>query len=117
MNPIKVIILFVFCAISLASDSDDEGGVREKRVKSKNVVVPPGQHRLQVDYLSDLSNLDTKGKVLHRFGCTKESSLFQSSYCLWYSRKTTGSKSQGGTSFDQNLKLIATFASCEQFCK
>jgi len=70
---------------ALASDSDDEGGVREKRVKSKNVVVPPGQHRLQ------------------------------SSYCLWYSRKTTGSKSQGGTSFDQNLKLIATFASCEQF--
>jgi len=69
---------------ALACDSDDEGGVREKKVKSKNVVVPPGQHRLQ------------------------------SSYCLWYSRKTTGSK-QGQSSFDQNLKLIATFASCEQF--
>ena len=40
--------------------------------------------------------------------------IFQSSYCLWYSRKITGSK-QGQNSFDQNLKLIATFASCEQF--
>jgi len=69
---------------ALASDSDEEGGVREKKVKSKNVVVPPGHHRLQ------------------------------SSYCLWYSRKITGSK-QGQNSFDQNLKLIATFASCEQF--
>jgi len=39
----------------------------------------------------------------------------QSTYCLWYSRKVTGKQAQN--SFDQNLKLIATFASCEQFWK
>ena len=37
----------------------------------------------------------------------------QSAYCLWYSRKVSGKQAQN--SFDQNLKLIATFASCEQF--
>merc|ERR1712172_289824 len=37
---------------------------------------------------------------------------FQSTYCLWYSRKASG-KSQN--SFDQNLQLIGSFATCEKF--
>jgi len=37
----------------------------------------------------------------------------QSPYCLWYSRKASGKSHQG--SFDQNLQLIGSFATCEQF--
>ena len=39
----------------------------------------------------------------------------QSSYTLWFSRKPAGKQAQNN--FEQNLKLIATFASCEQFWK
>ena len=39
----------------------------------------------------------------------------QSSYALWFSRKPTGKQAQNN--FEQNLKLIATFSTCEQFWK
>merc|ERR1712012_111934 len=37
----------------------------------------------------------------------------QSPYCLWYSRKSSSKSHQ--SSFDQNLVLVGSFASCEQF--
>merc|ERR1711881_169798 len=40
---------------------------------------------------------------------------FQSTYCLWYSRKASGKSHQN--SFDQNLQLLGSFATCEQFWK
>jgi len=89
-----------FEALHVSDDSDsDEGesgkggpsGSRKGKGKAGgagSVVVPPEEHRLQ------------------------------STYCLWYSRKVTGKQaSQQMSSFDQNLKLIATFASAEQFWK
>ena len=36
----------------------------------------------------------------------------QSQYCLWYSRRSPGKQNHN---FDQNLKLIGRFGSCEQF--
>jgi len=36
----------------------------------------------------------------------------QSQYCLWYSRRGPGKQSHN---FDQNLKLLGRFATCEQF--
>ena len=36
----------------------------------------------------------------------------QSQYCLWYSRRNPGKQSHN---FDQNLKLIGRFGTCEQF--
>lgn len=39
----------------------------------------------------------------------------QSAYCLWYSRKSSGKSHQA--TFDQNLQLIGSFATCEQFWK
>jgi len=36
----------------------------------------------------------------------------QSQYCLWYSRRGPGKQNHN---FDQNLKLIGRFGSCEQF--
>ena len=39
----------------------------------------------------------------------------QSAYCLWYSRKSSGKSHQ--QNFDQNLQLIGSFATCEQFWK
>ena len=36
----------------------------------------------------------------------------QSQYCLWYSRRSPGKQSHN---FDQNLKLIGRFGTCEQF--
>jgi len=38
----------------------------------------------------------------------------QYAYCLWFSRRTPGNKSSS-QSYDQNLKIIGTFASVEQF--
>lgn len=38
----------------------------------------------------------------------------QSQYCLWYSRRSPGQGKQNHN-FDQNLKLIGRFGSCEQF--
>jgi len=37
----------------------------------------------------------------------------QSPYCLWYSEKIR----KGAQSFDQNLQLLGSFATCEQFWK
>merc|ERR1711894_598283 len=37
----------------------------------------------------------------------------QSTYCLWYSKKASGKSHQN--SFDQNLQLIGSFATCEKF--
>ncbi len=37
----------------------------------------------------------------------------QSMYCLWFSRKTGGKQAQAA--FDQQLRKIGTFATCEQF--
>ena len=39
----------------------------------------------------------------------------QSAYCLWYSRKSSGKSHQAN--FDQNLQLIGSFSTCEQFWK
>jgi len=36
----------------------------------------------------------------------------QSQYCLWYSRRGPGKQNHN---FDQNLKLIGRFGTCEQF--
>ena len=36
----------------------------------------------------------------------------QSQYCLWYSRRSPGKQNHN---FDQNLRLIGRFGSCEQF--
>jgi len=36
----------------------------------------------------------------------------QSQYCLWYSRRSPGKQNHN---FDQNLKLIGRFGTCEQF--
>ena len=36
----------------------------------------------------------------------------QTQYCLWYSRRSPGKQNHN---FDQNLKLIGRFGSCEQF--
>ncbi len=38
----------------------------------------------------------------------------QSTYCLWFSRKTGGKQPQN---FDQNLRMVGRFATCEQFWK
>jgi translation initiation factor 4E len=37
----------------------------------------------------------------------------QSAYCLWFSRKTGGKQAQAA--FDQQLRKIGSFATCEQF--
>ncbi|GAB6019782.1 Eukaryotic translation initiation factor 4E type 2 [Chamberlinius hualienensis] len=72
----------------------DDNGEEELEIKddtkdsSQNMVVPtvgPGEHRLQF------------------------------AYSLWYSRRTPGNKASTSSSFDQNLKLVGTFASVEQF--
>ena len=70
-----------------SDDSDRESdlpGAAGGGVASKErPPIPPGHHRLQ------------------------------STYCLWFSRKTGGKQAQNA--FDQNLRNVGTFSTCEQF--
>jgi translation initiation factor 4E len=68
------------------SDKADNTSNMTKESKKSlkcDVIIPPGEHRLQ------------------------------SSYCLWYSRKAKVDPH----SYDQNMKLVATFTTVEQFWK
>jgi len=82
-----------FQALGLSDDSDteDEGATKSKgATAAQPLEVPEGEHRLQ------------------------------SSYCLWFSRKTSAKGVPGGASgvqsaFDANLRQVGRFASAEQF--
>ena len=71
-----------------SDDSDRESdqpssGAAGGAASKEKPPIPPGHHRLQ------------------------------STYCLWFSRKTGGKQAQNA--FDQNLRKIGTFSTCEQF--
>ena len=68
-----------------SSKADNTSNMTKESKKSfkYDVIIPPGEHRLQ------------------------------SSYCLWYSRKGKVDPH----SYDQNMKLVATFTTVEQFWK
>ena len=65
------------------SDQPSSGAAGGGGASKEKPPIPPGHHRLQ------------------------------STYCLWFSRKTGGKQAQNA--FDQNLRKIGTFSTCEQF--
>jgi len=64
-------------------ESDQPGAAGGGVASKERPPIPPGHHRLQ------------------------------STYCLWFSRKTGGKQAQNA--FDQNLRNVGTFSTCEQF--
>lgn len=64
------------------SDDSDNEGEDELARQTAPLEIPQGDHRLQ------------------------------STYCLWFSRKSAGKQAHN---FDQSLRMVGRFATCEQF--
>ena len=85
---------------------------------NKFYILPVKNAVLKLNYLINdkpLSLEGSKSKAKSIIEVPSGEHRLQSRYTLWFSRKPAGKQAQNN--FEQNLKLIATFASCEQFWK
>ena len=66
----------------------------------------------------EIENSDKDQQQLQQHNKEKEDKIeghrLQYTYCIWYSRRTPGKLTNAQT-YDQNLQIIATFSSVEEF--
>lgn len=83
------------CSLKVDDNGEEENAQKQSPIKT-NVV----------------ETQEEKSKNFHSIGHGEH--RLQYAYSLWFSRRTPGNKTTS-QSYDQNLKLVATFASVEQF--
>lgn len=91
-----------FDALCSDDSEGEEGGTSSGQQQHNN-----HQHQLLL-----AGGLELDNKCFSPVEVPEGEHRLQSQYCLWYSRRGPGKQSHN---FDQNLKLIGRFGSCEQF--